>query len=310
MPHIALTTGGCDNLGCMLPKVGIDPAEFGYESDGYAKAINVYNGDETTLATWNEVYGTNYTAPPATAAMDLWGSQAKINTYDMAIFSCECSEAPGTKGSAGAMPFQIVTDYLAAGGRIFTTDFQYTWYKFSTDPAMGGTPIGSDTSTIGLGEIIGGAPSGGDPITLSTTFPKGAALAAWLKAVFPTDMYASMGEVDPDVVFSNIQSVDSSAVTWASSPDPTGPRVFTVDTPVEKPTAQQCGRGVHLDAHIDQPGTSTDTVTCSGSTCYPNTCPNALKPDEAMFAFFFFDLASCIQNEMMAPQPPPVPVPQ
>jgi hypothetical protein len=308
MPHIALTTGGCDNMGCMLPKVGIDPTEFGYEADGYNKAINVYNGDESVLAEWNSLYGTDNTALPATAAMDLWGNQSLINQYDMAIFSCECSEASDSKGTVGAMPFAIVTDYLAAGGRIFTTDFQYTWYKFSPDPALGG---GSESDpTIGIGEIIGGAPGGGSPITLSTAFPKGAALAEWLKTVYPTDMYAQMGEVNPDVVFSNIQSLNvPQTVTWASSPDPEGPRVFTVDTPVENATAKQCGRGVHLDAHIDAAGPAgTDTVSCtSPGTCYPATCPGALKPDEAMFAFFFFDLASCIQNETAPPMPPPVP---
>jgi hypothetical protein len=81
--------------------------------------------------------------------------------------------------------------------------------------------------------------------------------------------------------------------------------VFTVDTPAGAATAKQCGRGVHIDAHVDNPGTTVDTVGCDGTVCYPDSCPTALKPDEAMFAFFFFDLASCIQNETQPPAPPP-----
>jgi hypothetical protein len=340
MPHVALTTGGCDSLGCMLPKVGIDPTEFGYEADGYAKAINTYTGASTTF-------------PPgtATAASSLWNDATTLATYDMAIFSCECSEAAASKGSYGSPAFGVVTDYLDHGGRIFTTDYQYTWYRYSPDPALGagaalktclctspgacktecasdlcaGSAPGTSCSTCvaqevglggscstaadttGIGDIIGGAPAGGEPITLATSFPKGLALATWLKTVFPADMYAQMGEVDPDVVFSNIKSLNaSSTVTWASSATPTGPRVFTVNTPVGSPTSSQCGKGVHIDAHVDQHDVNNE-VTCTsvGSACYPATCETALKPDEAMFAFFFFDLASCIQNDTQPPPPPP-----
>lgn len=343
MPHVALTTGGCDSLGCMLPKVGIDPSEFGYEADAYTKAINTYTGAMST-----------FPAGTATPASNLWGNATTLDTYDMAIFSCECSEAPTTKGSLGSAAFGIVTDYMDHGGRIFTTDYQYTWYRYSPDPALGVTgsaaksclctspgvctsQCGSDfcagsapsaacttciesevglggacsaaVAQTGIGDIIGGAPTGGEPITLAQTFPKGVALATWLKTVFPSDTFAQMGQVEPDVVFSNIASLNAaSTVTWASSASPQGPRVFTVNTPVGSPTASQCGKGVHIDAHVDQHDVGNE-VTCSAagsSTCYPATCATALKPDEAMFAFFFFDLASCIQNDTQPPPPPPI----
>jgi hypothetical protein len=307
MPHIALTTGGCDQMGCMLPKVGIAASEFGSQSDGYNKAVNVYSGA-------NAFDGD----PTWTSAENLWGSptgslpstgQGNINTYDLAILSCECEEAPESKGTAGSPTFAWMTDYLNAGGRIFTTDFQYTWYKFSPDPNLGGGSV--SMPTIGIGEIIGGAPGGGDPMSLVTSFPKGAALAAWLKNIysgvplpsgvtFTADPGAESGQITPDAMFSNIQSLHATkTVTWANSPDPTGPRVFTVDTPVGQPVAKQCGRGVHIDVHVDQ----DDEEVGEG---YPTTgCSTPLKPDEAMFAFFFFDLSSCIQDETAPPVPPP-----
>jgi hypothetical protein len=107
-----------------------------------------------------------------------------------------------------------------------------------------------------------------------------------------------MGEIDPDLMFSNIRSLDpSKTITWASSPDPVGPRVFTVDTPVGVAPDKQCGRGVHIDAHVD----NAQSVRAG----YPTKgCTNALKADEAAFAFFFFDLSSCISDEH---QPPPAP---
>jgi hypothetical protein len=329
MPHIALTTGGCDQMGCMLPKVGIDPSEFGSQSDGYAKAVNVYTGSTETSF---------YTPDPSwTSATNLWGSptgslpstgQGNINTYDVAILSCECDEAPDSKGTAGSPTFAWMTDYLNAGGRIFTTDFQYTWYKFSPDPMLGGGSTSVDT--VGIGQIYGEAPPAGTPMTLVNSFPKGAALAAWLKFVysgkmlpsgvtFPVDANAQAGEVAPDVMYGNIQYLNTpQTLTWANSeyesgfedpPPPSGstePRVFTVDTPVGSPVAKQCGRGVHIDAHVDNDG--EDTVDCPSapSMCYPTgTCSTTLKPDEAMFAFFFFDLSSCIQDETEPPVPPP-----
>ena len=73
-------------------------------------------------------------------------------------------------------------------------------------------------------------------------------------------------------------------------PPGTRPRVFTVNAPVGQPVAQQCGKGVHIDAHINVGGVGNDVACDSPGTCYPYTCTQPLKQDEAMFAFFFFDL--------------------
>jgi hypothetical protein len=293
IPHIALTTGGCDQMGCMLTKLGIDDNEFGAQADGYDKAINVYAGGNITDIPLDSSW---------TPAINLWGDATRLASYDEAIFSCECEEDPGTKGgSFGAPAYGIVTDYLNAGGRIFTTDYQYVWYKYSPDPNIGEMVGGS--STTGLGEIIGGAPSGGSPMTLLRTTPKAVALAAWLKNIFsgvrlpsgatyPLDSYSQMGEVNPDYVFSNIQSLDPTrTITWATSPTPEGPRIFTVDTPVGVASDDQCGRGVHIDAHVDQP-----PVQEVGKGYPTSGCSTTLKADEAAFVFFFFDLSSCSET--------------
>jgi hypothetical protein len=305
MPHIALTTGFCDQVGCMLPKLGIDPSEFGFQGDGFNKAINLYAGDDQGAFSSGNA--------PITPADNLWGDFKQLENYDMAIFSCECSEALDSKGNGyTAHEFAEVRKYLDNGGRIFTTDFQYTWYKYSPDPGMGGgNPNGPNA---GIGQIPGGAPDGFDPVTLDTSFPKGKALADWLAFVFASgDAGAGYGQVSADYVFANIDSLVASATqTWANSAagqlGTAGPRVFTVNTPVGKPVDQQCGKGVHLDAHITQPpgfgSASTDLVGCNGSTCYPATCNDPFKEDEAMFAFFFFDLSSCIQNDSQPPTPP------
>jgi hypothetical protein len=286
MPRIALTTGGCDKLGCMLPKVGIDASEMGLAADGPAKAVHVYNGNSN---------GDGVIGPGgANTARALWADAAKLKAYDLVILSCECEEArDGVQTfnpagpSKGTAAFQAMTDYLAAGGRIFTTDFMYTWYRQSPD-AM----LASATS------MRGGAQTGGKPMTVDTSFPKGKALGDWLATVTP----GSNNQVNPDVVFANIISTDpTKSQKWASSGDPrNGPRVFSVNVPVGVPADQQCGKGVHIDAHVNQNG--DDRVDPS----YPKGCASDLKEGEKLLAFFFFDLASCIQNETETPKPPPV----
>jgi hypothetical protein len=209
----------------------------------------------------------------------------------MLILSCECSERFGT--GAGATKSQASVDamtaYLTAGGRIFTTDFMYTWYRYTQDPGLKSAAV-----------ITGGAPVGNNPMKLDTSFPKGQALSDWMAKVAGNGV-----SVTADTVFSNLQSLDPTKTQhWASSPTPPKsdvPRVFTVNVPVGVPAEQQCGKGVHIDAHVnDDP---PDTV----GTQYPTTgCGTPLKPAENLLAFFFFDLASCIQDDSEAPKPPQV----
>ena len=148
MPHIALTTGNCDSMGCMLPKIGVAASEIGVESSGTSKAINVYSDGTETL-------------PGATTNDTLYKSLSLLSTYDIGIFSCNCQESYGgsTTPKYGDPEFTAVTDYLDNGGRIFTTDFQYIWYRYSPDPALwvSGQPA-SNANATGIGTVVGGAP--------------------------------------------------------------------------------------------------------------------------------------------------------
>jgi hypothetical protein len=285
MPRIAITTGACDNLICLMPKLGIDPEEWGIA--GQDKVVTFFAGnanppDAAELARYDA------NLRQMTRASELWGNFDELQKYDMAVLSCECEESLDTKGPAA---YDAVTRYLAQGGRLFGTDYQYVWYKYSTDPAL--------QSALG---IQGFAPDGTNPVLLDTSFPKGKALADWILNLDPTAAY---GEVSCSQVFDNFTSATgSSARSWGNSTPLNGadddhPRFITVNTPAGVPVAEQCGRAVHLDAHI----TSTFTKPINS---YPADCGTAFEDGEEVLAFFFFDVAACIQDDAEPVTPPPV----
>ncbi len=292
IPRIALTTGGCDQLGCLLPKIGLDPAEFGVAQEGSAKSVHVYRGANAEAS-----YDGGPTVPasgPSNAppAQGLWSNAAALRYYDMAILSCECAEVLENKGPTANA---AMADYLRSGGRIFTTDFMYTWYRDSADPGL-----------RSFASITGEAPEAMSPLVIDQSFPKGQALASWLDRV----AHVPGGQVPAQEVYANLAGMNpAKAQAWASSSGtPNGPRVFTVNVPVDAPPAQQCGKGVHIDAHVNTP--SSDEVTnLAGDVIderYPAGCSPSLLPTEHLLAFFFFDLAACIQSETAAPRPPAV----
>jgi len=293
MPHIALTLGAFDNLGCMLPKIGLDASEFGTSADGFTKAVNMYKA------------GTAQAPAGTTDATPFWNDVNQLKTYDMVLLSCEGDEyyGAGAGNTKDAASMAAMSAYLTAGGRILTTDFMYTWYKDSSDAAMkavsnipGGAPVEGSTT-------IGGP---GDPISIDTSFPKGKAWGDWMKQNYPLSATASVGKVQMDVVFGNYATTDmSKAQVWARSPNQNDvtpfPRVQTVNVPVGLAASKQCGKGLHVDAHIDAPGVpNSDAVTAN----FPAGCTHPLSEGEALMAFFFFDLASCIQNDSLAPTAP------
>jgi hypothetical protein len=291
MPKIAVTTGGCDRLSCMLPKVGIATSEYG--APGSSASVQFYGG--------------NYSTAPfgGTPASNLWNSTATLMNYDMAIFSCECCESIGSDGctaTKNGTSFNAVTNYLAAGGRIFTTDFQYTWYKYSPDASL-----------RAINGLPGGAPPGGAPVRIDTSFPKGLALSQWLQFIDPSTGGTS---VTPSYVFGNMNGAigGSNSQQWGYSPNygsnsyycslgywyycpGNSTRFFTVNTPAGGAVGTQCGKAVHLDAHINQ----YDTV----GPGFPSGCTGTFGQGEEAFAFFFFDLASCVSPTSTPPPTPP-----
>ncbi len=301
MPHIAITTGGCETFACIIPKLGIDKSEYApgptSATTKPTHAFSFYSGGGAQ-APGTPTYPTN--SPPAGP---FWSDVNQLKNFDLAMFSCECHEPTG---DANAASYAAVRTYLEAGGRIFTTDFMYTWYKDSTDTNLNASPW----------SWPGGAPGGGDPVAVDTTFPKGQALGDWLYYVSGIAPYKTQVHTYPPLkdqypvsaaggyVFDNIHGINPKyGLEWShSGPSgllgtPQDPRIVTMGMPSAQPPANQCGKGVHIDFHVDQ---QNDSV---GSD-YPAGCSNNFREPELVTTFFFFDIASCIQDDA---QPPPIP---
>jgi hypothetical protein len=288
MPRIAVTTGSCDNLVCLIAKLGIDPDEWGVAGDD--KAVTFYAGKALDFDPHKDDRFSGSLAD-MTSASELWQNFETLSSYDVAILSCECEEALENKG---APAYDAITRYLAAGGRVFGTDYQYVWYQHSTDPNW------VSAATV-PGAAPEGFPTGASPIHLDTSFPKGKALADWLGVIAPENEY---GEVVSADVFDNFSAARSGVTqVWGSSgtmdnPELSHPRFVTVNQPAGVPVAEQCGKAAHLDAHIT-------ALSPSEFMHFPESCGEELQNGEQVLAFFFFDLAACIQEDSRPVLPPP-----
>jgi hypothetical protein len=286
MPHIAITTGTCETFACIIPKLGIDPAEYapGPTSSTVKPkvAFSFYSGGNSAAPAG---------APPAGP---FWSDVNQLKNFDLAMFSCECHEPTG---DATATSYAAVRQYLEAGGRIFTTDFMYTWYKDSTDTNLNASPW----------QWPGGAPSGGDPVNVDTTFPKGQAMGDWLYYVSGIVPYKNEVHTYPptkDVypvsaaggyVFDNVFAINTKyGLEWShsagGSTNMNHPRIITMGMPSTQPPANQCGKGVHIDFHVDQAYDHVDST-------YPAGCSASMREPELATTFMFFDISSCIQDD-------------
>jgi hypothetical protein len=289
MPRIAITTGGCETFACIMPKLGIDPSEY---APGPSNATTL---PKTAFSFYNGATGSGPTGSPTAAT--LWNNLAMLKNFDLAMFSCECEEPT----DANATSYQAVRQYLEAGGRVFSTDFMYVWYKDSSDHNLNNPPW----------SWPGGAPSGDDPVTIDTSFPKGQSFGDWMYYVSGITPYKTEVATYPPVmnqfpvtaaggyVFDNIYAINPTyGLEWTHSESPATStqhtRIVTMGMPSASPPASQCGKGVHIDFHVDQAYDRVDST-------YPAGCSNMMREPELATTFFFFDIASCIQNDQAPP---------
>jgi hypothetical protein len=283
IPQIAITTGVADAIECVLRRIGIDEAEFTLPSG--SGRVHLYH---TTFIDPDGTTQVSSGMGPATPdASALWSDPANLKRYDMVLFACEGSEA---KKSPTAT--QNIIDYTSAGGRVFATHFEYTWIAGAQAPFAGAAQWSW--------QVDAGFFLPADPLEarVDTSFPKGAALLAWLKATGATDSSGVVEIGDPryDVV-----AVVPPTQRWVYSVKPPTLQHMTFNTPVGAADDKQCGRVVYSDFHVQ-----TASTAALNTGDFPSECKDVrFSPRERLLEFMLFDLASCVQNDGAPPVPPP-----
>ena len=290
LPQMALLTGGFDNLGCFLKKLGVDAKE--YSSPRGGGRLDIYQGLNTPLdiPLGNGPGLSSGTAGDCTkASCPLWSSRPNLEYYDIVLLACEGGEANQTKPTAGK---QAMHDWLDEGGKVFATHFHYTWFKNSpaTDFQGVATWLGSSAGTD-MGNF-----------SIDTSFPKGQTLHDWLSGI---GALSGANTIALNGVATSVSAVKAPTNRWIYGGSDT--KYLSFGTPVggisgasasEITTDKYCGKAVFSDLHAGGAPAGDIPAACTDDT---------MTPQEEALEFLFFDLSACVQDDSQPPQtlPPP-----
>ncbi len=294
IPRIAITTGAADALPCLLRKIGIDDSEIGvaggdarihlYRGGGYADG----DGGAPHVASGGFANG-----PSFPSAESLWNDPAALAKYDAVLLACEGAPNDDAQHKAPAAK-QALYDYAKAGGRVLATHYHDTFFSGSPDPAPRNVAAWSDRA----------GPAAGDPRTTSvdtdvaTTFPKAAAMGAWLSKQGALN---AMGKLTLFDARHDVDGVDAGALAWiqvANPGFPAAPAVqhLTFVAPIGATDAQACGRVAFTNVHY---GPSTEASLADDATKpFPSSCQTKeLTAQQKALELVLFDLVSCAQDD-------------
>jgi hypothetical protein len=176
LPRIAILTGGFDPVECTLRKMGVDDREF--TNPGAGGRINFFMGNESGRpddsqsmhpGRHGEGVRIDKNTPPQNALFARSGGVPLINQYDLVILECE-----GYPQAEPSSELATLHDYANAGGRIFVSDYAYTWLYQNGDFAQAAK---WHVDQQGDGASV-------TPVKIDVTNnPKGPAFAEWLEAI-------------------------------------------------------------------------------------------------------------------------------
>lgn len=280
IPKMAFVTGKVDAMECVWRKIGVSDSEF--TNPAGTGRINLYAGGYAPGAYIGNIGGSGGTPWEAT----LLSTPATLNQYDMVLFPCQGAQY--YYGGSTEQSYQNnLASYANAGGRIFATHYSYGWlYK---DNSLYFSPLSSAIKW----SINQAAPTP-DPQTgiIDTSFPKGLLLSQWLQTVGAS---VNAGQISINTLRRDFNGVNAPTQRWMSINSPASgiPQHLTFNTPIGAPAAQQCGRVVFSDFHVEN---ATDA-----KFAFPTECgAGAMTPQEKLLEFMLFDLASCVQPDQPA----------
>jgi hypothetical protein len=311
MPQMALLTGGEDNLGCFLTKVGVDPAEYGPpHGTGGTGRLDIYQG--LALAGSGPGLSSGVAGDCTNTSCPLWASTQSLAEYDIVLLACEgdtfdqddtadagiFGALGGNRANVNAAAKQAMHGWLDEGGKVFTTHFHYTWFKNG--------PADFQSVANWLGPSIGDGTCANCTINNVTSFYKGEEFGSWLQNVGALN---SNGTITLDNVADSVSTVNGQTERWiyGSSGSGTGAndtKYLSFETPIGglpaeagTETTNYCGKAVFTDLHAG--GMPSGDV--------PGSCQvSDLTPQEKALEFLFFDLAACVGTDTIQ-MPPPQP---
>ncbi len=249
LPRIAIATGNVDAVECVLHKIGIADSEF-TDPTG-SGVVNLFKGDAAT----NDGGATISASTPSESVLE--SSLTTLNSYDVVMFPCQGT--PGTQANSNAQ--QNLLSYTAAGGRVFATHYSYVW--LNNNSVFSGTANWQSDVSISTTSPM--------QATINSNFSEASELTSWLNNV--NALYSlTPAEVSLYETRKDISSVISPTQTWLTLNDtaqgnPVMQMTFT--TPVGALPANQCGRVLFNDYHVENSNGSNGQI-------YPNECVPAI----------------------------------
>ncbi len=263
LPRIAVATGSCDALSCLVHAVGLDDDEFTPEDeDG---AVNIYDGGGG---------GSFASGGSFTDAEDFWSSGATMEQYDIFLDSCNCQQ-PSADGKS-TLALLAFPEFLRAGGRAFLSHYEVEWLRYGTD----------DMQSVATWYESSGIGGGSGYVEVDTSHAEGQEMYDWLDA---NDALDASGTIDLSADRYSVESINESvSKQWLFYPVEDDPNYFSFNMPLGTEGDDAAGRGVFADLHL----------TSGSASNFPNGCSSgSLDPQEEALVYMLFDLSACIAPE-------------
>ncbi len=289
MPHIAITTGGCDQLECLARRLGIADKEFTTSAgSGHIHLYAGTGGVNKFDSGWPAGGGS------LTSATPFWASTSNLSKYDIVMLSCECGQNPGTKPQAA---LDAMKAYADMGGRVFASHWHNIWIGGAFAGGGNQNPAvwsGAMPGTMGIASWQDSPDPGSPDLIDETANPKGMSFATWMLNVMGSTTRDQI-DIIAGTDRSTCTAIDpTKAERWTYTGPQAGytpphPQNFQFTTPNEMPPAMRCGKVVFSDMHVSGgPSGTSFASSCGGTT--------TLSPQEKALAFMFFDIASCVST--------------
>jgi hypothetical protein len=340
LPEIAVSTGAADSMECLFQRIGFAPGEYVPGWNGGHGHIHIFQGTPITpsLASADNIRNPATTAPPAPRSpTNLWDTNADMNNYDIVVLSCEGVE------TANAVP-QNLEDFAYAGGRVFASHFQYSWFSGPIETGQSYAPPADWNSLATWHEnsnaifvstdeyleynylnanIVQSLADGGTPMkdwlgnvgALGGNAPPGE-----LSLVQPRFNAEITATANPNSV--NWIAPDNGPYWYEDDQDGGGPvplpsdatQYFSFNTPINgtgNPAVPYCGRVVFSDLHVGSAANDYVGMTTFDDggdvPIVPDGCATgSLTPQEKVLEYMLLDLASCPSSDTNLPTAPPV----